>query len=233
MKYAYKYIVYILITFLICCSKTYASCTDAEISTFKKIEKDYTVKYEYDKTTQMYNVYLKSTNPDIYYYKLFITNPENLNCETKDSETVKCYNFKPGVYDIWITGQTQTCDDVLKTLQLKIPKFNKYSEDPLCNGIEEFVLCNPGYEKEIDYDDFVSRVNTYKKNKTKNDSPKEEDKIPNSKEEENKIPKILDDIWKYIKQNWITITIVSSFVILLTITIVIAAKSIRESRRLE
>ena len=192
---------------------------------FNKIKNEYTVKYEYDKTRETYDLYLKSSNPDMYYYKLFVTG--DLQCETVDSKTVKCLDFEPGTYDIWITGQTETCNDALKEIKLKIPKYNKMSEDPLCEGIEEFVLCNPGYEKEIDYNSFVSRINTYKKNKQQNEEEVKEEK-------KDKKESIIDEkILNFLKNNIIEIIVISIFIILVIITAIVTIKSMRKSRRLE
>ena len=99
--------------------------------------------------------------------------------------------------------------------------YNKLSEDPLCEGNEDFVLCNPSYDKEIDYDTFVSRLNTYKKNKGNNPSSSS-----NSVKEENAII-------TYIKNNLVSIITITIFIILVIITIILTAKSIKKSRRLE
>ena len=121
---------------------------------------------------------------------------------------------------------TETCDDVLKTTILKLPKYNKYSEDPLCEGIEEFDLCNSTYDKEIDYDTFVSRVETYKRTKNKNENINNDNDTGNNN-------KLLNNMKTYIEENLIQIIIVTVFIILVVITTIITAKSIRKSRRLE
>jgi len=220
----YKYILFSTALFLTNINISYAACTQEEIQNFKKIEDEYTIKYELDKSTKTYNLYFTSTMSEKYYYQIYAD--IELACTAVDSKTVKCINFPPDKYEILITGVTDTCQDILKTINIKLPKYNSLSEDPLCEGIEEFVLCNPSYEKEIDYDTFVSRVNTYKKTKNK----KEE--IASDIEDETH-NKMLSKIENYIKENWIQIIIIVIFIILVLITIIVTTKSIRKSRYLE
>jgi hypothetical protein len=224
-----RYAIFTIALFALNIHTISASCTQEEINSFKRIEDKYTVKYEINKSTKTYDVYFNAPKPDSYYYKIYSNN--NLECEKINDTTMKCINFPPDVYEIIVVGVTNTCNDILKTINIKLPKYNTLSEDPLCVGIEDFVLCSPTYDKEITYEEFASRVATYKKTLVKKE---EEEKV---KEEENKQPEIetntLTEIIEYIKSNWLEITIIVVFVILATITSIITIKSARKSRRLE
>ena len=205
-----------------------AACTQEEIDSFKKVEKKYTVKYEFDKTSKKYTMYFNNPNPDNYVYQIY--SEVTIDCTVLGNGQTKCINFPSGSYDVDIKGNTASCKDVLKTITINLPEYNKFSDDPLCEGIEEFVLCSPTYEKEIDYESFVSRVKTYKKTKTQ----KEAQTNSNEDDGEKSNSSIFDSkLVNYIKENWIEITIIMVFIILVTITVVITAKSIRKSRRLE
>lgn len=219
-----KYLIYTIMLLLLCISNTYAACTEEEIKEFKKIEDQYTVKYEFDKTSKTYTIYFNTYQPDKYRFQIY--SEKKIECTKLDENISKCINFPPEEYDVEIYGVTSTCKDVLKTITLDLPQYNKYSDDPLCEGIEEFVLCNPTYKKEIDYETFVSRVETYKKTKEKQEKLENND---NQNENNNFLDKILD----YVKNNLVQIIIIVVFVILLIITTIITAKSIRKSRRLE
>ena len=61
-----RYTTITLILFLLGISNIYASCTQEEINNFKKVEDEYTVKYEFDKTTKTYTIYFKMPNSDKY-----------------------------------------------------------------------------------------------------------------------------------------------------------------------
>ena len=197
-----------------------ADCTTEEIKHFREIEDDYKVTYEFDKETKTYTLTFYNPEPDMYDFVITNGGFEN-NCETINDNSAVCTNVTSKNYTIEVVGFTDSCEDTLKTITLKLPKYNEYSEDPLCNGIEEFVLCQPTYDKEIDRDTFESRVATYKKNLESKET-KEEVKV----KEESKII-------RYIKDNLIQIIVVSVFVIMLIITIILTANSIKKSRRLE
>lgn len=211
----------VLSLFILFPSIIYADCTDEEVKHFKEIEKDYKVTYEFNKDTKDYKVTFYSPEPDMYDYYWFSESLDS-KCKVIDDKTIDCNNVIPDTYEIEIIGVTDSCYDTLKKSNLKLPKYNNYSSDPLCEGIEEFVLCSPTYDKNIDYDTFVSRVNTYKKNLN---NQKEPDEI-NTNQNENKL-------LEYIEDNLFQIIIITVFIIMLVITIILTAKSIRKSRRLE
>ena len=217
-----KYLILTTMLSLLCINKTYAACTQQEINDFKKIEDEYKITYKFDKETKTYTLELQRGNYEMYDYRFYVNG--ELQCSDLNKKTAKCYYFSPGTYRVDIVGNTKMCTDILKTINLKLIKYNKYSEDPLCEGIEEFVLCQPTYEKEIDYDTFVSRVNTYKKSKTEANNEEDPPKKENL---------YLDKIKLYIKENIIQIVIITIFVILVTISTIIGIKSIKKSRRLE
>lgn len=217
-----KYIISTLILSLLCMNKTYASCTQEEIDAFKKIENEYKVTYEFNIDTKDYAVTftysttrMYSFSPDYYLVS------QTLKGYTDNSFTYT--GIKPGKYNVDIVGATETCQDTVKKITLELPEYNKYYGDPLCEGIEEFVLCQSTYHKEIDRETFESRINTYKKTKEKNKNDKEVDE---SKTEENKVI-------TYVENNLIEIVIILTFIILITITIIITAQAIKKSRRLE
>lgn len=215
-----KYIVLILMLSLLNINKTHAVCSKEEIDTFKKIENKFKVTYEFNKGSKDYTLKFKTPNQSSFDYIIYTD--VKLDCEKINEEETECYNFPPNTYDLAIIGLTDTCDDELKTLTLKLDRYNSFSEDPLCEGIEEFVLCQPTYNKEVDYETFVSRVNTYKKTKLK----EEQERLENETQQEN-------EIITYIKDNFIQIIIITIFVILVIITTIVSFKSIRKSRRLE
>lgn len=220
-KYQYLFILSSLS--LLFCQKVDASCTQEEINDFKKIESEYKITYEFNKDSKDYTVFFTRKEPDKFDYYI---DSADVKCDNIDENRAKCYNFKPQKYNIYIVGQTEECDDPLKEIILNLP-YNSLSEDPLCEGIEDFVLCSPTYDKEIDYDTFVSRVNTYKKNKANQEDKTEQNKEDNEKN--NTLNTIID----YIKTNIFTIIVIVVFVVLITTTIILTTKQNKKSRRLE
>ena len=215
----------IALLFILLPNIIYADCTKEEIDYFKRIENGYKISYEYNKDSKNYTVTFYSPEPDKYEYMIYTEQKNLQNCDgISDNETI-CHNVLPNEYYIEILGQTASCKDSVKEITLNLSRYNNFSDDPLCEGIEEFVLCQPTYDKEIDYDTFVSRVNTYKK--TKKNEQKE------NTEENKKDNQVIDNISKFLEDNLFQIIIIIVFVIVITITIILTAKSIRKSRRLE
>lgn len=219
-----KYIAFPLMLSLLCINNVYADCIQEEIDEFKKIKDDYKVTYKFNKETKDYTLLFDNPSPDLFDYIIYIEG--NIKCEDINQTRTEsaCYNIPIDEYKIEVVGITESCKDVFKTIALKLPKYNNYSEDPICEGIEEFVLCQPTYDKEIDYDTFVSRVNTYKKSKNKENIDE-----PTTKKEANSIEKIV----QYIQENLINVIIITVFIILITISIIVTYKSSKKSWRLE
>jgi len=218
----------IILTFmlsLLCVNKIYADCTQEEFDEFTRLENEYQVIYEFNKDTKDYNLVFTNPKPEMFDYIMYIK--DDFNCNDIDKNITACYNVPINEYQIEIVGQTNTCNDVVKTFTLNLPRYNIFSEDPLCQGIEEFVLCQSTYDKQIDYETFVSRVNIYKKTKQK-EIEKEENKELNEEDNKN-----INKIESYIKEKPIEVIIIAIFIILVVISIIVITRSIKKSRRLE
>lgn len=218
-----KYLILAFLLSLINITTVYASCTQEEINEFKKVEDQYKVTYEYNRDTKTYTINFKKDSSEKYNYKIYAS--KEFTCENSINHTTKCNGLPQEEYDIEIYSSSQTCTDVLKTIYIDLTNYNKYAEDPLCEGIEEFVLCNPTYKKDIDYETFVSRIETYKKTKDKKTQ-----KEQTEKDEKNEI---FNNFKNFIKNNLYTIIISVIFSILLILTIILSIKTSKKSRRLE
>lgn len=223
--------IYVLVTlalFLFNIEPISAACTQDAKNGFKKVEDKYKVTYEYDKSTKKYNIIFTGSKPSEYFYQIY-TN-ETFECSVINDTTSKCGYFPEGTYTVVISGVTNECNEILKTEKIVLPHYNELADDPLCEGIEEYILCNPEYSKEIDYESFVSRTESYKKNKP---NKKEEVVVEKEEEKEKQTNETLNKIVNFFKQYWIEIIVVVVFIILLIATIIVKAKSIRKSRYLE
>lgn len=108
------------------------------------------------------------------------------------------------------------CEMVVKDIIVKLPKFNIYSLDPLCEGIDQdsFSLCAKYHEYEINRDIFEKKVKAYR---LENNI---EEEMIKTKEKDNKLNYILGIIEKY---RYIIVGILSGLLLLL-ITIIINTK---------
>lgn len=215
-----------MLSFLLLPNITYADCTKEEIEHFKEIEDEYKITYKYNKETNDYILTMhQSISKDFTFLidadlKMNISIEEG--CIKEENGNIVCKTVQPGKYKMIIIGNTEKCQEMIKSIEVNIPRHNKLSDDPLCEGLEEFVLCDPEYDKEINYEDFVSRINTYK------NSRKEKEK-----QAENKKNNSDNIIINYIINNYQIILIVVTAAIAIVLIIILMAKNLKQSRRLE
>lgn len=217
-----KYIILTTVLSLLCINNTYAVCTQQDINEFKSVENEYSIESELNMDNKKYILKMTRKHPDKYDYLIHAKG--TITCKDIDENTTECYPFNPGKYKIEIIGQTDSCNDVFKTITLNLEPYNKFSESPLCDGIQEFVLCQKTYRKELTQEEFESRVNTYKNTK-QNQTEEENKKQPQTE--------IKDKLISYVKENLLKIIIIMIFVILVITTTIITWKSFKKSRRLE
>ena len=207
-----------LISFITFTPEIYAECTNEDFNNFKKISDEYKVTYEYNQETKLYDITFYDPAPEKYTF--VINGAADGEFKIKDKNNYTYVGISPGDYKITIKGITDACQDAFKTINLNLPKYNKYSEDPLCKGNEEFVLCQPTYDKDIDYDTFKERLEVYKKTKAENNA-----KNNNTKKE--------NIVINYIKNNIVQVSLIAISLVLVIIIIIPIAKRQKKSRRLE
>ncbi len=217
-----KIIMIALVSLFINTNIIYAECSTKDTEYFKNIEDKYQITYNFDKESRKYILTLTYEDIDLFTYEIVGDGMDEATLETQDKKLI-INNLPSGDYTIYIVGNTNSCSDIFKKEELTLPKYNQYAYDEACNGIEEFVLCSPTYDKELDYKTFISRVNSYKKSK-------ENIKTIDSEEDEE------NTLLEWLKYNYIYIIyIVIGIVILSIIALIIKLiyKHERKRRRLE
>lgn len=222
MKYI-KYILFLLLIIVAPINKTYANCKE-ELKEIENIKDEFKITYEYvDNSGYILTFY----NPDSSKYTIDMYKPKDLTCNEENEYYKKCYYYMPGTYFASIKSTSKSCKDELYNIFLSLP-YNEFSKDPVCEGIEDFVLCKPTYDKEIDYETFLQRVEVYKKTLAEQ-KEKEENKIEEPSEEK----KIYEKITDYLMENIFIIVTIIIAVILLIILIVFIIRNYRERWKLE
>ena len=217
-----KIITIILVSLIINTNIIYAECTTEEQEYYKSIEDKYQTTYVFDKESRTYTMTLTYGDMSTFSYTIDNDAIEYANTEVL-ADRIVISNLIPGKYGISVVGVTNSCNDVFKTDEITLPEYNQFAYDPICEGIEEFVLCSPTYDKEIDYDTFISRVNSYKKNKAN------QDKTDNNTEEKPTIKEWFKD--NYIYFIYAIIGIIVLIIIALIIKVIYNHE--RKRRRLE
>lgn len=218
-----KYIISTILLSLICMNKTYAICTEQALEEFKEIENQYKITTNFNSEDKTYNMIIERGNPQKYDYVFTID--YGYQCTATSKTKLECTGLKPGTsFYASIIGKTKECNELVKEEEIRLKKYNKFYGDPLCEGIEEFVLCQEIYDKDLDRETFEQRIKLYKDKKNQQDDTKTD--IEEDKNQE-------DEIKEYIEKNKIEIIIISVFIVLIIITSIVSYKMIRKSRRLE
>ena len=218
-----KILLITLVSLIVNTNIIYAECTTKDKEYYESIKDKYNISYEFDKDTKAYKLYLTYGDDSAFSYEIEGDIMDNVNYEFKDNTTI-ISNITPGEYILRVIGVSDSCSDTFREETITLPKYNEYAYDPICEGIEEFVLCSPTYDKEIDYETFISRANTYRKNKEKGN-----DTTDDEKGNKNTITEWFKNNYQYIIYGLIGIAVL----IMAIIIIKIIYNKERKRRRLE
>ena len=149
----------------------YADCE----SDFKAVEKDFKVSYKYNEDTDDFTI--KLVCPDRNKYTFGFYNPDDVkdaywtNEEEKKITTIN--NYKKDEYKYMLLGTYGDCKDyIVKEGTIKLTKDNPYINNSLCEGNEDFSLCQKENKEIVDEDTFKIELEGYKQNKSSKKSNK-------------------------------------------------------------
>lgn len=159
-------LIFIIMLFSLLINYVYADCTNEEISSLKKEAEKIRVTYKHlgaveaeGKTMEYnhFNLTFNNLSDDMYLkddYGNIIENNFDFNYISFETQTGK---YKYYIY-------SKNCGSILKIINVNLPRFNIYSLDPLCDGInsEDFALCGKYLEYDVSYDFFEKKVNDYR-----------------------------------------------------------------------
>lgn len=215
-----KYIVFLLILFNFNVFYVNASCTNEEINGLKKITDNIKITYRYLGKIEeeegvfdnQYEVVIKNVDDDLY---ISLYNDSEVLTPT-NGEIVSTFNNGTWNFDFF----SKKCDIKIDTIEIFIPRFNEYSLDPLCEGIDgnDFPLCGKYYEYEVSYESFEERVKHYRATYNVNSS------VTDEKTDEDKFQIILNDIYNFILKYRLYIVISLIVILIILISIIVIKK---------
>lgn len=208
------------------------------LSDFKEIENEFKVSYKYNKDTDDFDITF--VNPDKTKYTFGYHDKEEIKKFTMsiqdNQETLVLRNYKDTKYEYNFVAISGNCaNNVANSGTIELKKYNPYSDSPLCQGNEEFVLCQRDYDKAIDEESFKSRLEIYKQSKeakTNNSSSNQSNINKNNGKNSNK-NNIFADILDFIKNNIALTIIILLVVIAIIVGIIFRIKKVIKSRRFE
>lgn len=220
-----KQIKYILFSFLIIflsIPSVNAQCTNEELNELKKEASKIRVTYKHlgsnvdnEGTVIDYLFDLTFNNlTDDMYIKI-----DDYNEEWKEINNNKIVinNIATGKYKFSI--YSNSCQEKIGDINVKLPKFNSYSIDPLCEEIDsnDFPLCSKYLEYQPSYETFKNKVEEYKKNS----EIKKED---NNVIKDDTFTKILNQTFNFIIKYQIYIVSVLTVILMILIILIINTK---------
>lgn len=214
-----KYLLFAIMILFLNISYVNAECSDEELNQItKEIDKiEITYKHLGEVTkedgSKVYNQFLVTAKniPENVYVHLSPMTEENFDETTEDLKI----KLTTGTW--YYNMYSSKCEIVLDTITVKLPTFNIYSLDPLCEGVdgEDFKYCGKYYEYQIDRETFERKVKAYRiEHKIGQEDTTKVEK------ENNFFQKILD----ILKDNYLYILGVLGVLLIITIIIIIISK---------
>lgn len=167
----------LLIVFLFNNLNVKASCTEEQKKAFQSKLDQVSITYKYENElldqnnnviTGFFSINITGLTEDLALY-----NPErNLSLVgTKDGNFSK-FGFVNGTYEFRLFVNNNVCNDASRNITIKLPKYNEFSDNYLCNGIDatKFLPCSKWYEYDLDEKTFLARLEEYKQQTKKNNN---------------------------------------------------------------
>lgn len=171
----YKKLLVILVVFIFCPKNVKALlCENIDKVRYKDLAKN--ISYSYDAVEK---------NGDVKFTVTFSNIPKEFaiknvdrnewygykNSELKISNLESNKNYR---FDVYVESD-DGCDNlVMYTFNINLPYYNKYYTDSLCNGIEQYKLCQKWVNTQYTYEEWKRQVNKYR-DSLKQDIQKEEE----------------------------------------------------------
>ena len=220
-----KKISYIIFTFLMLLLSTLsvsASCTKEELDTLKEEASKVKVTYKHLGSNAnddgvivdyMFDLTFSNISTDMY------IRIDDYNEEWKEVKDNKIIINKIATGKYRFSIYSNSCQEKIGDISVKLPKFNSYSLDPLCEEIntDEFPLCSKYLEYQPSYETFVKKLEEYKK--TKDIKPED-----NNTQKGNSFTEILSKVISLITKYQLYIVVVLAVVLIILIIIIIVNK---------
>lgn len=217
-----KYVMFLFICMFMGIFYVNASCSDEKLDSLKKETKEIKITYKHLDEVEI--------NGETY-FNLFEVNAKNIpdNFYATYGLNEDKVDIDKGTFKIYLTNGKWTfkmysneCEEQVDEINVFIPRFNVYYNDPLCEGIDgdDFALCGKYYEYTVSYESFKERVNYYRATHKIDSDDKEE--------ESNQFEVIFNNVIKFVvKYKWYFI---GGLIICLCVIISIIIASKRKKR---
>lgn len=162
-----KYILFTFLTLFLCILSVAAECTKEDLTIEQNKANNIKIIYKHlgevtkEDGSKAYNEFLvtaKNVEEDQYIHLTPFTNNVFIEKDNTIQITLTSGKWEYNIY-------SSKCDEIIKTINVKLPRFNTYSLDPLCKDIDgdDFLLCSKYLEYEVNRETFERKIAEYKK----------------------------------------------------------------------
>ena len=137
------------------------SCSYSELDKLKKIASNVNISndcIEQDNNVT-FTVTLNNLNEEIYFVDM--TDYQTYNYENEEL-TISGYRSGQTVRYVFYATDSRCQQEALYTARVSFPSYNRYYQDQVCEGIENFSLCQKWSSQNLSYESFLNKVNEYK-----------------------------------------------------------------------
>lgn len=162
MKKFIKILILILFVFPIPTKAYYNSCNNSDTAKLNKVASNVLTNYTYY-TDNAGNLKFKIIVNNLHPY-LYLYDPQKKQTYYSKGE-IEILNYAPDrTIELKLYSNLDNCKGVLiHSLYVTLPPYNKYYNDQLCEGIENYKLCRRWSRMSLSYEDFKKEVIKYKK----------------------------------------------------------------------
>ena len=188
-------------------------CDYSVLSKLKKYASNVNIIFDYriENNEAYFNVIISNLISDI--YVLDESSGKTYSSNGGDVVISNIHGVKNIKYKI-LSKNAACSDELLITQYIKLPVYNKYSTDPLCDGLDNYNLCYTFIDTNLTYDEFKEMVEAYRTKK-----PEKQEEVVKNEYVKTDWEKFLDFLIKY------GIFIAAALAILITII------SVRRNRK--
>jgi len=213
-----RYVIFTVIFLFLNIFYVQASCTNEELLALKEEADKIKITYKHmgvverEEYTDYNSFEVTVKNASDKFYITYLSGSERVNL---NNEEVKI-TLRNGTW--YFKVFSSECDCEVSEIKVFLPRFNMYYLDPLCKGIDgdDFALCGKYYEYDVDYDNFVARVNHYRATYKIKDSE--------ITDEENNFEVILNNLLDFVIKYKLYVIVTLIVILFVIVTILIVRK---------
>ena len=170
-----KYVIYLL-ALLIPFKVLGADCDFKDVARYQALASNVKFNYEFVESSKTFNIIITNM-PDELYFEI-TSSGEVFSSRTVGSSETVLYGYTSGSYRFRIVPYDPACyESTVGNGYVNLPYYNSYYNDPVCNGAENYKLCQKWNKVDLSYDDFVKNVEAYKKSLVKEEVTQVEETV--------------------------------------------------------